>query len=49
MAIKQVLIVLLSFSGSLATKCVSLNDETYRIRPILINLNPVEPKYFHSW
>ena len=33
---------LLSFSGSLATKCVSLSHESYRIRPTLIDLNPVE-------
>ena len=35
--IKQVFIVLLSNSKSLATKCLSLND--------LIDLNPVELKY----
>ena len=44
--IKQVFIVFLSFSGSLASKCKSLNNETYRIRPIPINLNPVELKYY---
>ena len=51
--IKQVFIVLLSFSKSLArvakfsdrTKCVSLNFETGMSRTTLINLNPVELKY----
>ena len=40
--IKQVLIALLSFIGSLATKYVSLNNEPCIIRPTLIDLNPVE-------
>ena len=50
--IKQVLIVLLKFSSSLArvakirTKCMPLNDEPYMVRPTLIDLNPVEPKYY---
>ena len=52
--IKQVFIVLLSFSKSLArvakfpdrTKCVSLNFETGMSRTTLIDLNPVELKYF---
>ena len=44
--IKQVFIVLLSFSSSLATKCLFLNDEPYLIRPTLINLNPAELKYY---
>ena len=47
--IKQVFIVLLSFSSSLArdqTKCVSLNDEPCMIMLPLIDLNPVELKYF---
>ena len=44
--IKQVFILLLSFSGSLATKCVSLNDEPCMVRPTLIDLNPVELKYY---
>ena len=30
------------FSGSLATKCVSLNNKPYMIRSTLIDLNPVE-------
>ena len=35
--------------GSLAcarTKCLSLNDEPYMIWPTLIDLNPVEVKYY---
>ena len=44
--IKQVFIVLVSFSESLATKCVSLNDETCMVRPTLIDLNPIELKYY---
>ena len=44
--IKQVFIVLLSFSKSLAIKCVSLNNEPCMIRPTLIDLNPAELKYY---
>ena len=44
--IKQVLIILFSFSSSLATKRVSLNDEPWMIRPTPIDLNPVELKYY---
>ena len=44
--IKQVFIVLSSFSSSVATKSVSLNDEPCMIRPTLIDLNPVEVKYY---
>ena len=40
--LKQVFIVLLSFSSSLATKCVSLNDEPCMFRPTLIDLNPTD-------
>ena len=43
--VKQVFLVLLSFCSSLATKCVSLNDEPCIARPNLIVLNPVELKY----
>ena len=39
-------IVLLSFSESLETKCLFLNDETCMVRPILIDLNPIELKYY---
>ena len=35
---------LLSFSRYLATKCMSLNNEQYKTRPFLIDLNPVELK-----
>ena len=44
--IKQVFIAFLSFDESLATKCVSLNNEPCMIRPSLIDLNPVEPNYY---
>ena len=40
--IKQVSIALLIFSGSLASKCASLNNEPCMIRPTLIDLNPVK-------
>ena len=43
--IKQVIIVILSFSISLVTKCVSLKDEPCIARSTLIDLNPVELKY----
>ena len=46
---KQVFIVLLSFGSSLAcdkTKCMFLNDEPCMVRPSLIDLNPVELKYY---
>ena len=35
----------MSFSGSLATKCMSLNDKPCMVRPTLIDLSPVELKY----
>ena len=38
--IKNMFIGLLSFSGSLATKCISLNNEQCKTRPFLINFNP---------
>ena len=47
--IKQMFIVLLSFSESLAqdqTKCLSLNDEPCTVRPTVIDFNPVELKYY---
>ena len=40
--IKQVFIALLSFSASLGTKCVSLDNESCMTRCSLIDLNPVE-------
>ena len=42
-------IVLLRFSSSLrcnGTKCLFLNDEPCTVRPTLIDLNPVELKYY---
>ena len=44
--IKQVFIALLRFSRYFATTCVSLNNEACMIRPFLIDLNPVELKYY---
>ena len=43
---KQVLIALLNFSGSLATKCLSLNNEPHMVRSTLIDLNNVELNYY---
>ena len=43
--IKQVFIGLLSFHGSLATKCMSLNNEQCKTRLTFVDLNPVELKY----
>ena len=42
---KQVFIVLLSFSRSLATKCV-YDNEPCMARPTLTGLNPIEPNYY---
>ena len=39
-------IVLLSFSGSLATKCLFLIDQPCMVRFIRNDLNPVEIKYY---
>ena len=44
--IKQVFNAFLSFSGSLATKCMFLNDESCIVKPALINLNPIKCNYF---
>ena len=44
--IKQVFIALLSFSGFLATKCVSLNNKSFMIRPTFRDLNPTELIYY---
>ena len=44
--IKQLSIVLLSFSESLATKLMFLNDEPCMVRPTVIDMNPVELKYY---
>ena len=43
--IKQAFIILLRFSGSLATKLLSLNNEPSIVRSTLIDLNSVELKY----
>ena len=39
------LFIILSFSKSLRTKCLSVSDEPCMIRPTLIDLNSVELKY----
>ena len=44
--VKQVFVVSLSLSESLATKGLSLNDQPCMVRAILIDLNPVELKYY---
>ena len=44
--IKQVLNVLLSFSSSLGTKYLSLNNEPCMTRPTLIDDIPVELNYY---
>ena len=44
--IKQAFVALLTFTGSLATKCMSLNSEPYIIRSTVIDLNPVELNYY---
>ena len=44
--IKQVFMVLLNFSGSFATKSVSLNTEPYMVTPTHIDLNAIEPDYY---
>ena len=46
---KQVFIVFLSFSSSLTfsqTKFLSLNDELCMVIPTLVDLNPVEVKFY---
>ena len=42
--IKHVFIALLSFSESLATKCLFSNDEACIVRRTLIDMKPVEIK-----
>ena len=44
--VKKVFIVLLSFSESLATKSVSLNDKPCVARFTLVNLNPIKLNYY---
>ena len=36
----------MSFSDSLVTKCLFLSDEPCMVRSTLIDLNPVELKYY---
>ena len=42
----SLLIVLLSFGESLATKCLFLNDEPCMVRPTVIDMNHVELWYY---
>ena len=44
--IKQVFIALLSFSGCLETKFVSLNNESFMTKPTLIVLNLIKLNYY---
>ena len=44
--IKNMFIGLLSFSGSLATECMSLNNEQCKTIPFPIDLYPVELRYY---
>ena len=44
--IKQFFIALLSFSKSLATKFVSLNNKPCMIRPFLVDVSPAELNYY---
>ena len=44
--LKQVFIVLLSFSGSLATKFVSLNNEPLMIMATSVDSNSIELNYY---
>ena len=39
-------IALLSFSKSLATKYLFLNDEPCMVRPTLVDMNPTDLKYY---
>ena len=42
----SLLIVLLSFSEFLATKCLFLNDEPCMVRPTFIDMNPSKFKHY---
>ena len=44
--IKQIFVALLTFSASLATKCMSLNSEPSMIKTTLIDLNPAKLNYY---
>ena len=39
-------LVLLSFKGSLATKCISMNNQSRMMRPMLSDLNPDDLHYY---
>ena len=43
---KEVLITLLGFGGSLAKKCVSLNNQLCLTRPTLTDVSPKEFPYY---
>ena len=44
--IKQSFLILPSFSGSLSTKCVLLNNDPYVVSDSLVDLNPIEHNYY---
>ena len=44
--VKQMFVVLLSFISSLATKCLSLDNEPCMVRSAVFNLNHVKRKYY---
>ena len=44
--INQVFISLLRFSGSLATKCISLNNKPCLLEPPVIGINLIELHYY---
>ena len=44
--INPVFVVLLSFSSSLPTTCLSLNYKPCMVRPNLIDVNPFELKFY---
>ena len=46
--IKLVLILLLTFSESLATSCLSLNDEPFMVKATNIDLIPLSLNIIHS-
>ena len=41
-----IFVLLLRFDGSIAMKCVSLNNPTCTVREMLINLNPDGDQYY---
>ena len=44
--IKDLFVVLLSFSDSLTTRCLFLNDQPRMVRPTLIDMSTVELIYY---